>query len=89
MRFRSGEGTYTRRTYVVYMPTVSVRVDEDLIDEARRLGINVSEAFRRGLADEIRKARVTENVKRLAKIAVKPSKSSVDEIRSLRDGRFP
>ena len=71
----------------MYMPTVSVRVEETLLDEARRFGINVSEAFRRGLSDEIRKARIAENIRRLAKIAAKPDRSAVDEIRSLRDGR--
>lgn len=66
---------------------MSVRVEEAQLDEARALGINVSEAFRRGLAEEIRKARVSESVKRLAKVARKPATPAVDQLRSLRDGR--
>lgn len=69
------------------MTTVSVRVDDDVLEEARRYGINVSEALRLGLAAEIRKAKVAQNVKRLAKIAQKPTTSAVDQLRGLRDGR--
>lgn len=69
------------------MTIVSVRVDDDLLEEARRFGINVSEALRRGLAEELRKARVAESVARLAGVARKPSTSAVDQLRRLRDGR--
>lgn len=81
------QSSYTSRTYIVYVTTVSVRIDDAMLDEARRFQINVSEALRRGLADEIRKARVKENVARLAKVAQKPSTPSVDQLRGLRDGR--
>ncbi len=69
------------------MPTVSVRVDGAALGEARRFGINVSEAFRKGLEAELRKARVTANVKRLAEIARKPEASAVEQLRRLRDAR--
>jgi post-segregation antitoxin (ccd killing protein) len=69
------------------VPTVSVRVDDDVLEEARHYGLNVSEALRRGLTEEIRKAKVAENVKRLAKLAQKPSTPAVEQIRGLRDGR--
>lgn len=78
---------YTVETYVWYVPNVSVRVDDEVLDEARRYSINVSEALRRGLAEEVRKAKVAENVKRLARLAQKPTMPAVEQLRGLRDGR--
>ena len=69
------------------MTTVSVRVEDEVLDKARHYGINVSAALRRGLAEEIRKANVAENVKRLAGLAQRPATSAVEQIRGLRDGR--
>ncbi|MHB8634317.1 MAG: type II toxin-antitoxin system CcdA family antitoxin [Thermoplasmatota archaeon] len=70
------------------MPTVSVRVEQTDLKEARRYKINVSQAFRDGLAHELRKARVAASVKRLASVAVKPSAPAVEQVRRLRDGRL-
>lgn len=86
---KTRERIYTWQTYRLYVTTVSVRVDDAVLDEARKFGINVSEALRRGLADEVRKAKVADNVRRLAKHARKPSSSAVDQLRGLRDGRRP
>ncbi|MFA5860943.1 MAG: type II toxin-antitoxin system CcdA family antitoxin [Candidatus Thermoplasmatota archaeon] len=69
------------------MPTVSVRIDDDSLIEAKQFGINVSEAFRRGLAVELRKARVAANVAKLAGIARKPATPAVEQLRRLRDDR--
>jgi len=67
--------------------TISVRIEAEDLAEARRFGINVSEACRKGLAAELRKARVAENVAKLARVARKPSIPSIEQIRRLRDGR--
>lgn len=71
----------------MYVTNVSVRVDDAMLDEARRYGINVSEALRGGLAEALRKARVAKNVKDLAKVARRPSSPAVEQLRGLRDGR--
>ncbi|HUR68566.1 MAG TPA: type II toxin-antitoxin system CcdA family antitoxin [Candidatus Thermoplasmatota archaeon] len=69
------------------MTTVSVCVEDEMLAQARRYGINVSEALRQGLAAEIRKAHVRQNVSRLSKLAQEPTTSAVDQLRGLRDGR--
>lgn len=71
----------------MYVAIVSVRVDEEILAEARRYGINVSEALRQGLETEIRKTKMIRNVKSLAKIAQRSDTPTLDDIRALRDGR--
>lgn len=82
-----GESTYTVRTYKRYVTIISVRVDDETLAEARRYGINISEALRQGLATEIRKTKMTRNIKSLAKIAQRSDTPTLDDIRALRDGR--
>lgn len=69
-----------------YVTIVSVRVDDEMLAEARRHGINVSEALRKGLEAEIRKRTMLQNIKSLAKHAVKPDTPSLQQIREMRDG---
>ncbi len=68
------------------MGTATIRLDEDLLKQARQLRINVSQAARDGIRAAIQRRRVLENVATLAKLAVTPKEPSSTTIRRLRDG---
>lgn len=65
----------------------SLRLDEDLIREARALGINVSQAAREGIREAIRRKRMLENVDWLAAQA-SASEPAEDLVRRMRDERL-
>lgn len=64
----------------------TIRLEESLLKEARRHGINVSQAARDGIEEAIRRQRMLEAVDYLAKIAVQPKEPSLTTLRRLRDG---
>lgn len=60
--------------------TVSAKVKRDLLEEARRLKINVSEVIRRALEEEVRHRRLEELEKRLKRKHDILAKIDVEEI---------
>ena len=60
--------------------TVSAKVRKNLLEEARRLGINVSELIRKSLEEEVRKRRLRMLEERLQKKKSILSKIDVNEI---------
>jgi len=60
--------------------TVSTRVIRELLEEARRLGINVSELLRRTLEEEVRRRRLMTLEKSLREIRSVLDKIDVGEV---------
>ncbi len=60
--------------------TVSAKVRRELLEEARRLGINVSELIRRALEEEVRCHRLMELEERLRRKHAVLAKIDVDEV---------
>ncbi len=68
--------------------TVSAKVRRELLEEAKRLGINVSELIRRALEEEVRRRRLSRLEERLRERHDILDKMDVDEIVGLiRDDR--
>ena len=68
--------------------TVSAKVRRELVEEARRLNINVSELIRRALEEEVRRRRLLLLEERLRKKSGALAKIDVDEIiRLIREDR--
>ncbi len=68
--------------------TVSAKVKRELLEEARRLGINVSELMRRALEEEVRRRRLVRLEERLRGKRDILAKIDVDEIvRLIREDR--
>ena len=63
--------------------TVSAKVRRDLVKEARRLGINISELIRRAIEEEVRKRKLILLEKRLRKKQDILKKIDVNEIINL------
>jgi len=60
--------------------TVSTKVRRELLEEARRLGINVSEVLRRALEEEVRRRRLMLIEERLRKMKNTLEKINIEEI---------
>jgi len=63
--------------------TVSTKIRRELLEEAKRLGINISELLRRTLEEEIRRHRLIsleENLKRMHNMLSKIDVSEVVEL---------
>ncbi len=79
--------------YLVCLPlgryiTVSTKVRRELLEEARRLGINVSEVLRRALEEEVRRYRLMRLEERLRENLDALAKIDVDElVRLIREDR--
>ncbi len=68
--------------------TVSAKVRRELLEEARRLGINVSEVLRRALEEEVRRRRLMLLEERLREMRGTLAKIDVDEVvRAIREDR--
>ena len=68
--------------------TVSARVRREVLEEARRLGINVSELIRRALEEELRRRRLALLEEKLREKRDVLAKIDVDEIvRLVREDR--
>ena len=68
--------------------TVSAKVRRELLEEARRLNINVSELIRRALEEEVRRRRLVRLEKKLREKRDILAKIDVDEIvRLIREDR--
>ena len=68
--------------------TVSAKVKRELLEEARRLGINISELMRRALEEEVRRRRLVRLEERLRGKRDILAKIDVDEIvRLIREDR--
>jgi post-segregation antitoxin (ccd killing protein) len=68
--------------------TVSTKARRELVEEARRLGINISEVLRRALEEEVRRRRLEYLEKKLEAISNVLEKLDVDEIvRLVREDR--
>lgn len=68
--------------------TVSAKVRRELLEEARRLDINVSELIRRALEEEVRRRRLARLEKKLREKRDILAKIDVDEIvRLIREDR--
>ncbi|MDI9609960.1 MAG: type II toxin-antitoxin system CcdA family antitoxin [Archaeoglobaceae archaeon] len=69
--------------------TVSAKVKRELLEKARKLGINVSETIRRALEEEIKKREIEWAKKKIEEISSKSSleKPSEELIREFRDKR--
>lgn len=77
-------------TYLGMMPLASLRIEKELLDEAKELGLNVSEAAREGIRNAIRKKRMLDNLDWLEKNAVKPPPGTPPSevlVRQMRDER--
>jgi len=60
--------------------TVSTKVRRELLEEARRLGINVSELLRRALEEEVRRRRLMSLEESLKKMRHVLDKIDVNEV---------
>ncbi len=60
--------------------TVSAKVRKELLEEAKRLGINVSEFIRRSLEEEVRRRRLMELEESLRRMHGILDKIDMDEI---------
>ena len=69
------------------MSVVSVRVDDEDLDYLRQMKVNLSETIRLALHNHIRFRKAEEAMARLAALAWKSKKSSVEMIREQRDAR--
>ncbi|MDI9642137.1 MAG: type II toxin-antitoxin system CcdA family antitoxin [Archaeoglobales archaeon] len=69
--------------------TVSAKVKRELLEKARKLGINVSETIRRALEEEIKKREIEWAKKKIEEISSKSSLENPSEelIREFRDKR--
>lgn len=69
--------------------TVSTKVKRDLLERARRLGVNVSETLRRALEEEVRRKEMEWAKSKMEEIASKSKLERPSEqiIREFRDGR--
>jgi len=68
--------------------TVSAKVRRELLEEARRLNINVSELIRRTLEEEVRRRKLMELEERLRRKKHILAKINVDEMmRLIREDR--
>jgi len=60
--------------------TVSTKIRRELLEEAKRLGINISELLRRALEEELRRHRLMSLEERLKKMHNVLSKIDVNEV---------
>ncbi|BAN91112.1 type II toxin-antitoxin system CcdA family antitoxin [Aeropyrum camini] len=68
--------------------TVSAKVRRELLEEAKRLNINVSELIRRTLEEEVRRRKLVELERRLKRKGNILAKIDVDEVvRLIREDR--
>lgn len=68
--------------------TVSAKVKRELVEEARRLNINVSELIRRALEEEVRRRRLAMLEKRLRSKSSVLARIDIEEIvRLIREDR--
>ena len=65
--------------------SATIRLDEALLDEARKLGVNVSEAARQGIQEAVKRARYLETLKEVRSRSVVPDEPSGVTIRRMRD----
>lgn len=67
--------------------SATIRLDEALLEEARKLGVNVSEAARQGIQEAVKRARYLEILKEVRSRAVVPDEPSGVTVRRMRDER--
>lgn len=67
--------------------SATIRLDEALLEEARKLGVNVSEAARQGIQEAVKRARYLEVLKDVRSRSVVPDEPSSVTIRRMRDER--
>ncbi len=68
--------------------TVSAKVRRELLEEARKLNINISEVIRRALEEEVRRRRLAMLEERLRRKSDILSKIDIDEVvRLIREDR--
>lgn len=67
------------------MPVISVRVPDEELEYLKKKGVNVSEAVRRGLHQEIHLMRLEEARTHLNSIRFKPSRPAEEQVREDRD----
>ena len=60
--------------------TVSAKVRRELLEEAKRLGVNVSEVIRRSLEEEVRRRRLARLEERLRSMSSVLEKIDVEEV---------
>ncbi len=68
--------------------TISTKVRKELIDEARKLGINISSTLRRALEEEVRKRKLEILKARLNELSEALDKIDINEVvKIIREGK--